>query len=129
MSSTNVSHQPASRIISPVAWVFWLACVFMLVTRFLRWDMILLVAFIAGISDHGIKRPAAYAALASGLAWGMWLAIDAIRGIPVLTVATQLANIMALPTIALFVVTMCFVALAVYCTTTIGVCVRRLLLS
>ncbi len=67
---------------------------------------------------------ALFAALAAAAGWGSLLLLDVYRG-PVSVMGSQLAGIMKLPAVALYILTLVFPALIAWCTATLVPSVRK----
>ena len=76
------------------------------------WWTVPAVAALWGWQRPSVPRPILAAALAAPLAWGVWLAVDAVRGGGAAGVlAGELASVMRLPAPALVLITLLFPAL------------------
>jgi hypothetical protein len=87
-----------------------LAAACAIATVVLGWWSVPVVAVAWALVRRGAPSTSSLAAVAAALAWGALLASVAARG-PFGTLATQLAGVMALPTVVLPLVTLIFPAL------------------
>lgn len=97
---------------------------FAVMTFGLGWWTVPIVAGLWGIFGSPARRRAGFAAVCAAFGWGCLLAIHATRG-SLMTVAGPIAEVMTIPPIALFVVTLLFPALLAWSAATLSPALRR----
>jgi hypothetical protein len=100
-----------------------LAEAFAVTTYGLGWWVVPVMAAIWGTVSSGPSK-ARFAALAAAIGWGTLLILDVTRG-PVAVMASQLAGVMKLPAVALYLLTLIFPALLAWCAATLTPTIRK----
>jgi hypothetical protein len=100
-----------------------LAEAFAVATYGLGWWVVPVLAVIWGLISRDPAK-ARFAALAAAVGWGTLLLLDVTRG-PVGVMGSQLAGVMKLPGVALYLLTLIFPALLAWCAATLTPTIRK----
>ena len=100
-----------------------LAEAFAVTTFGLGWWIVPVVAAVWGLVSRDVRK-ARFAAFAAATGWASLLLLDVARG-PVAVMGSQLAGVMKLPAIALYVLTLIFPALLAWGAATLTPSVRK----